>query len=86
MNASTSPSTKTGVEMPMLAMTMVPTSVLELRRMADRMPSGMPTPMAKSNAKTVSSMVVGRRCTMRSVTGSWNWIESPRSPDASCWT
>ena len=61
MNASIRPSTNTGVEKPMLANSIVPTSAAELRLYAETMPSGTPTPMANTSEKKVSSMVVGRR-------------------------
>ena len=41
--ASSSPSTKTGIDTPRLAKTIVPTSAGELRRYAEMSPSGTPT-------------------------------------------
>ena len=43
----------------------------------------MPTTIANSSAKKVSSTVIGRRSTRMVVTGRPSWIEVPRSPWAS---
>ena len=48
---------------------MVPTSTGELRRVADSLPSGMPTIVANPRAKIVSSSVTGRRSIRISLTG-----------------
>ena len=50
MNARSRPSTKTGIETPRLATTIVPTSTAELRREAEMMPSVMPTTIANISA------------------------------------
>jgi len=69
MYASTRPRTNTGTDTPRFAKTIVPTSIGELRRVADRSPSGIPTTIATSIAQNVSSTVVGRRSMSSSVTG-----------------
>ena len=69
----------------MLAMSIVKTSAIELRRYAETMPSVMPTMIAKSRAYSVSSTVVGSRWISRSVTGRPNFDESPNSPAAISW-
>ena len=76
-NASMRPSTKTGIDTPRLAKTIDPTSTGELRRYAENMPSGTPTTMANSIAKSVSSIVVGRRSTSKTATGRECLIEVP---------
>jgi hypothetical protein len=83
MNASTRPSTKTGMETPRLAKIIVPTSMAEFRRYADNSPIGMPTTTAKIIAHSVSSIVVGKRSMSNWVTGRECLIDDPRSPAAS---
>jgi hypothetical protein len=78
--ARRSPSTKTGMETPKLAMTIVPTSAKELRRIAEMSPRIRPKTEAKISAMIVSSTVTGRRSSSTSDTGRPNLSENPRSP------
>ena len=77
------PSTKTGMETPMLAIIIVPTSAAELRRMAETRPRSRPRIEAKISAMTVSSTVVGSRSRSTSATGRPNLSDIPRSPVSS---
>jgi len=78
--ASIKPSQKTGMEMPMLAITIVMVSTMEFRLMAEMIPSSTPTVVEKIIAQKVSSNVMGRRSAMMSTTGRVKRMESPKSP------
>ena len=64
MNCSIRPSTKTGIETPRLAPTIVATSVVELRRSAEMRPSGTPTD--RGEQQRVDGQLDGRRAGARS--------------------
>jgi hypothetical protein len=68
------------METPMLAIIMVTTSIAELCRTAEMIPRGIPTSTLKVIAAMLSSMVVGRRSTIKSVTGLPYFNDVPRSP------
>ena len=61
-------------------MTIVPASTGELRRVAEMSPRMIPTVLANSSAKTVSSTVTGRRSSRMSATGRPYRMELPKSP------
>ena len=80
--ASTGPSQKFGIEIPVNARVVATWSTIVPRPTAAMIPSGIDTPIATSIAAAASSSVAGSRSTMARVTGSLVRNEVPRSPRA----
>ena len=78
--ANIKPSQKTGIEIPILARTIVPTSMEVLCFKAEIIPKKTPTMIATTSPPKASSIVTGNLSTKICVTGRLNLIEFPKSP------